>query len=100
MNISNMPTVSIVYKIHTPSVENQNVLPWCYHNGQGKSVYFLQEKNEVDDVNKACELFLLWSESDPLLYRWCRLSNPIKKKTIPGIPIDVAVNYADFAISI
>jgi hypothetical protein len=28
-------------------------------------------------------------------------SNPIKKKTIPGIPIDVvAVNYAVFAISI
>ena len=27
------------------------------------------------------------------------ISNPIKK-TIPGIPIDVAVNYADFAISI
>jgi hypothetical protein len=48
---------------------------------------------------KLVELFVLWSESDPLLYRWCRLSNPIKKKNIPGIPINiVAVNYAVFAI--
>ena len=48
---------------------------------------------------KLVKLFVLWSESDPLLYRWCRLSNPIQK-TIPGIPIDVvAVNYAVFAIS-
>jgi hypothetical protein len=50
---------------------------------------------------KLVKLFVLWSEADPLLYWWCRLSNPIKKKTIPGIPIDVvAVNYAVFAISI
>ena len=52
---------------------------------------------------KLVKLVVLWSESDPLLYRWCRLSNPIKKKTIPGnpMPIDVvAVNYAVFAISI
>ena len=49
---------------------------------------------------KLVKLFVLWSESDPLLYWWCRLSNPIKKP-IPGFAIDVvAVNYTVFAISI
>ena len=47
---------------------------------------------------KLVKLFVLWSEFGPLLYR---LSNPMEKKTILGIPIDVvAVNYAVFAISI
>ena len=52
---------------------------------------------------KLVKLFVLWSESDPLLYRWCCLSNPIKKKLLQVFQysIDVvAVNYAVFAINI
>jgi hypothetical protein len=48
---------------------------------------------------KLVKLVVLWSESDPLLYRDIVYLIPLKKN-IPGIPIDVAVNYADFAISI
>ena len=60
-----------------------------------------KRKMRLMTLIKLVKLFVLWSESDPLLYRWCRLSNHIWKKTIPGIPIDVvAVNYAVFEISI
>jgi hypothetical protein len=70
-----------------------------------KKLYSPQEKNEVDDVNKASETVcaLRWVRHTILLYRWCRLSNPIKKKLFQVFQysIDVvAVNYAVFAISV
>ena len=63
-----------------------------------KSVYFPQEKNEVDDVNKAsetvCALKWVWPTTVPVM---SSIIIPFKKKHIPGIPIlNVAVNYAVF----
>ena len=67
-----------------------------------KSFYFPQEKNEVDDVNKASETVCA--------LKWVRPTTgdvvyliPLKKKLFQGFQysIDVvAVNYAVFAISI
>ena len=63
-------------------------------------LYFPQEKNEIDDVNKASETVcaLKWVRPTTVPVNVVYLI-PLKK-IIPGIPIDVAVNYADFAINI
>ena len=73
-----------------------------------KSFYFPQEKNEVDDVNKASETVcaLKWVRPTTVPTHYCTGDVvsliPLKKLfQVFQYPIDVvAVNYAVFAISI